>query len=679
MRKQNRPRPLVRVATAVTALVGFGLAPLAVNSTANAAGDLSTGGEQSGVSFNSWVPAGATWWDPDDAPTASKPQSKLWYAQGSWWGVLQNTSNNYYIYKFDSTTHKWTNTGVVVDSRHKSHLDVLWDGTNLYTVGAVDPPQSGGTADMAIKFSRFVYNAATSKYVAQVSNLPLNGGGVEAPVIAKDGKGRLWVAYTAPNAVGTTSVANVRYVTSDNFGTSWTSPTALTDPSSEGLNPDDIATVVGSSDGAAIVWSEQDVSTGPSDPKTEQESVHVATFSHTSNSWTFKTLAEGLYTADDHLNMSVDGDGAGRVFLVLKTGANDRTPNVQNSDPLIELWVRDTSGNWGAPKTVNTVGEGGTRPIVVIDKDANKLRVFLTDRETGGSVMEKTTPLDNPGTFSTAKPVLDLASDPHINNVTTTKQNVTVGNTGPELLILASDELTGHYVQNYSAGGRPGGGGTPTPSLTVPKVVMKSTGLSYASSRTVTASWRDAAGSDVAGTYNVVVNAIGTGRAPAWRRSVLQMGPKTYTSFTGAPGTTYCMQVRGQNMAGMGPLSGERCVSIPLDDRQLAKKGAWKKAFSKSAYLRTLLKTTARGASVTSTVTGKRVSLVVTKLPKGGKVSIYKGKRLVKRVSLNATRTRTKEYIPILKSTRVTTARYRVVVTSKGAPVLIDGLAVSRK
>jgi hypothetical protein len=63
----------------------------------------------------------------------------------------------------------------------------------------------------------------------------------------------------------------------------------------------------------------------------------------------------------------------------------------------------------------------------------------------------------------------------------------------------------------------------------------------------------------------------------------------------------------------------------------------------------------------------------------GGEVEQYKGKRLVKRVSLNATRTRTKEYIPILKSTRVTTARYRVVVTSKGAPVLIDGLAVSRK
>ena len=47
------------------------------------------------------------------APTGMKPQSKLWYADGAWWGGLFVSSgsgsggSHYNIFKFNPGTHAW--------------------------------------------------------------------------------------------------------------------------------------------------------------------------------------------------------------------------------------------------------------------------------------------------------------------------------------------------------------------------------------------------------------------------------------------------------------------------------------------------------------------------------------------------------------------------------------------
>ena len=65
--------------------------------------------------------AGSGWVDPDLSPTASKPQSKLWFAQGRWWGVLNDpVSNDFRIHVLDTSTQPWSNTGVLVDARNGS-------------------------------------------------------------------------------------------------------------------------------------------------------------------------------------------------------------------------------------------------------------------------------------------------------------------------------------------------------------------------------------------------------------------------------------------------------------------------------------------------------------------------------------------------------------------------------
>jgi hypothetical protein len=68
-------------------------------------------------------------------PTGEKPESKLWWNDGAWYGVLWNRdSKAYHIYRLDTASQAWIDSGVAIDDRPDSRADVLWDGTKLYVV-----------------------------------------------------------------------------------------------------------------------------------------------------------------------------------------------------------------------------------------------------------------------------------------------------------------------------------------------------------------------------------------------------------------------------------------------------------------------------------------------------------------------------------------------------------------
>ena len=51
-------------------------------------------------------------------PTGEKPESKLWFNDGVWWGSLFNTTTStYHIYRFNASTQSWTDTGTQLDNR----------------------------------------------------------------------------------------------------------------------------------------------------------------------------------------------------------------------------------------------------------------------------------------------------------------------------------------------------------------------------------------------------------------------------------------------------------------------------------------------------------------------------------------------------------------------------------
>src|ERR687890_500046 len=61
-------------------------------------------------------------------PTAAKTQSKLWFNDGSWWGILFNgSSEEYHIYRYDRAKDAWRDTGTLVDGRNTSRADALWE------------------------------------------------------------------------------------------------------------------------------------------------------------------------------------------------------------------------------------------------------------------------------------------------------------------------------------------------------------------------------------------------------------------------------------------------------------------------------------------------------------------------------------------------------------------------
>src|SRR5919202_2899591 len=86
-------------------------------------------------------------------PSGQKPQSKLWYADGTWWGSLFDAgSATFHVQRFDPAGERWIDTGTQLDDRSSSHADTLWDGTHLYVASASE-------ASPDIRVLRLVYDA----------------------------------------------------------------------------------------------------------------------------------------------------------------------------------------------------------------------------------------------------------------------------------------------------------------------------------------------------------------------------------------------------------------------------------------------------------------------------------------------------------------------------------------
>ena len=371
--------------------------------------------------------AGSGWVDPDLSPTASKPQSKLWFAQGTWWGVLNDpVSNDFHIHRLNTSTQTWVDTGVLVDSRSGSRADALWDGSKLYVA-------SGTSASGGVQVSRYSYAGGAWTRDAGFP-VTIASGGVEAAVIAKDGTGKLWVTYTQGS--------RVRVVVGQPGGLSWGAPFIPSVPGTS-VTSDDIASVTSYNGRISVVWSNQG-----------DDSVYAATHLDSAATTTWegsRKVISGPNEADDHINIaSVEGNAAGRLFVAVKTSQDDVSNNA--SAPLIRLLVLGNDDVW-RQYVHSRVRDGLTRPIVLLDTTNQVLRVLAAGPNTGGVVYMKTTPMNNIS-FGDGRgdPFIKLASDVNINNPTSTKQNLTA-TTG--LVVLASDQVTGRYVHNTMSLGTP--------------------------------------------------------------------------------------------------------------------------------------------------------------------------------------------------------------------------------
>src|ERR671917_2484795 len=95
-------------------------------------------------------------------PTASKTQSKLWFNDGTWWGILfDGSSEEYHIYRYDRAKDAWSDTGTLVDERTASRADALWKAPHLYVVSA---GTDAGLEKDSARFLRYTYDPSTERY-----------------------------------------------------------------------------------------------------------------------------------------------------------------------------------------------------------------------------------------------------------------------------------------------------------------------------------------------------------------------------------------------------------------------------------------------------------------------------------------------------------------------------------
>lgn len=398
------------------------------------------------------------------SPTSEKPQSKLWYHDGSWWGSLfvpgdPSTAQEYRIHRLDPQTHSWVDTGTRIDERNSSEADVLWDGTHLYVASASD---AAGVPE--IRLYRLSYNGSTQTYGVD-SGFPVTvgtAGPVEAVVLAKDTTGRLWMTYTREDPTD----RNVYVARSDSSDAAWNAPFPLPLAQAQNIDPDDISSIVSFEDKVGVMWSNQ-----------TDDKIYFATHADgaSDSAWTPAQAAfDGPFSSDDHVNLkSLQNDPAGRVFAVVKTSLGD-APMPSAGDPQVVVLVLGADGSW-SNYTFGTVGDDHTRPILLTDQRTRKLYVFATSPtfadQGNQAIYYKETSLDNP-CFApgVGQPFLQSSAGNDINDATSTKQDL--GN-APGLAVLASDDadywhnmldLNGSSAQLSACPGAGGGGGPSQPS-----------------------------------------------------------------------------------------------------------------------------------------------------------------------------------------------------------------------
>jgi PKD repeat protein len=371
-----------------------------------------------------------------NAATGEKPESKLWFNDGSWWADLfDSTSLTYHIFRLDRAQQTWTDTGVVVDNRANTRSDTLWDGSHLYIASHVFASSSASAASgNPARLYRFSYDPSGHTYTLD-SGFPvaISNYSSETLTIDRDSTGRLWASWAQASQVYVNSTTG-----SD---TAWGTPAALSVTGASGLSSDDITAVVAFGHSIGVMWSNQVTS-----------AIYFAEHADADPAGTWdlsRTAVQGPGSADDHINLkTLQGDPAGHVFAAVKTSLDDA--GASQSAPQILVLARDpATGDWSSAP-FGRISDCHTRPIIMLDSQHQVLHVFATAPDSGcpysgypGTIFEKTSPMSAMSfPLGRGTPVIRDVASPNLNNTTSTKQSVTDA-TG--LIIMASNDATKRY------------------------------------------------------------------------------------------------------------------------------------------------------------------------------------------------------------------------------------------
>ncbi len=364
-------------------------------------------------------------------PTAEKPQSKLWWNDGLWWGSLWNpNTNRYEIHRLDLAMQSWSTTGTTLDTRSSSRGDALWDGQYLYLASHIYTVNPGATTtNNSARLYRLSYNLTTKNYALDAGfPVTINSSKAEALVLDKDSTGKLWITWAEGGKV------MMNRSTSDDL--TWGTPFILPAQDNE-VDIDDIATLVSFGiNKLGVLWSNQKDST-------LSFAVHVD--GEADDVWQAREeILSGMHVGpmiDDHLNVKAACDNSGNLYAAVKTNL------IGASSPGLYVLKRSAAGAW-SKHVVATANLEHVRPLVLLNHHNQRLYVVTRSTETGASVIylksASLSDLEFPSGLGAA--FIANALDLEINHPTSTKQCVD-NNSG--LLVLAADKINRYYLHNY--------------------------------------------------------------------------------------------------------------------------------------------------------------------------------------------------------------------------------------
>jgi hypothetical protein len=356
------------------------------------------------------------------APTTSSAQSKLWYAEGQWWGALfGRTTSRLGIYRLDDDTQVWADTGEIIDDRPFADADALWSGEHLYTVAGGSRP----SPNHAIRVKRFTYDADAGRFALDADfPVSIRDTGGSPAVIAVDSTGVLWVTYIADGRVWVSHSLET--------DAAWSEPIGLPGDAAT-VDLIDVASVVSFGPGRiGVMWTNQ------------RSGVYFSAHEDGApdDAWSPPETVLTGQAPEDALHMTtlpLDGGGTSVAAAVATT--LERT-----LDPGLLLAMRDPRGTWDTT-LVGLERDRHARPIVLVDPDAGTIAVAATSPGNGGAIYYKRAPLDQIQ-FDTGLgvPLVADATSIAIDHVTSAKGPLSRAS---GLLVLASDRTSGRYLHGF--------------------------------------------------------------------------------------------------------------------------------------------------------------------------------------------------------------------------------------
>jgi hypothetical protein len=334
--------------------------------------------------------------------TADKPQSKIWTYAGKHWTVLP-TADGVFLWRLDGTT--WTKM-LLVNSGTLARADCKVVGNVVHVL-----LYRGNNTSYLVSLE-YVPTANNYKmWSTRTARVALTlGPDAETATLERDNNGRMWVAYDTPSQV------LVRW--SDSPYSTWSEPIVL----EANIADDDLCSIIAlpTQGKIGVLWSNQ---------KTDLFGFKTHTTGADPNDWSAdeapasqSALNAGTGFSDDHMNVKIGSDGT--LYCAVKTSYE--SPGYTK----LALLIRRPNGIWD---DVHEVTEfEGTRPMVMLNEEANKLRVVYTSQESGGDLLYRESAINNIS-FSPTIPLLKGM----YNYVSSTKDNYT-----GETVIIATDVST---------------------------------------------------------------------------------------------------------------------------------------------------------------------------------------------------------------------------------------------